>query len=306
MYANNFNDSGMYVGACQQVCDMTIDHAWMEYNALGYSGTNSGGAMVIENSQFDNNQDGVDTNTQIDGDPPAPQNGDCPDRATSPITHTHSCWVFIHNYVHNNNNPDSPAAGAPAAGPTGTGMTVSGGRNDTVMDNTFVDNGAWGTCSSPTPTAARRCTARPVPGLAEWRNPASAASTTLRATRCWTTPHVDDGYFGNPSNSDFGQIVFTAGQPQNCFAGNIDPTGSAPADLEQIQPKCGPSPRRATPVERCSPRFCATRGSGHARQEPATPKPTGVVMHPLPKACRHAGPLCRRARQRLVPRGRPA
>ncbi len=33
----------MYVGACLQQCDITIDHAWMEYNALGYSGTNSGG-----------------------------------------------------------------------------------------------------------------------------------------------------------------------------------------------------------------------------------------------------------------------
>ncbi len=42
IYASNFNDSGMYVGACRQVCDMTIDHAWMEYSALGYSGTNSG------------------------------------------------------------------------------------------------------------------------------------------------------------------------------------------------------------------------------------------------------------------------
>ncbi len=50
LYASNFNDSGMYVGACHRQCDVTIDHAWMEYNALGYSGTNSGGAVVIEYS----------------------------------------------------------------------------------------------------------------------------------------------------------------------------------------------------------------------------------------------------------------
>src|SRR6185437_174624 len=65
IYGSNMNDSGMYVGACLQVCDVNIDHAWMENNALGYSGTNSGGSIVIENSQFDNNEDGVDTNTQI-------------------------------------------------------------------------------------------------------------------------------------------------------------------------------------------------------------------------------------------------
>ena len=112
LYASNFNDSGMYVGACHQQCDVTIDHAWMEDNALGYSGTNSGGAVVIENSQFDRNKDGLDTNTQIDGDPPAPQNGSCPGGATSPITHTRSCWVFAHNSVHDNNNPDVPEAGS--------------------------------------------------------------------------------------------------------------------------------------------------------------------------------------------------
>ena len=43
VYANNFADSGMYIGACQQVCDAWINNAWMENNALGYSGTNSGG-----------------------------------------------------------------------------------------------------------------------------------------------------------------------------------------------------------------------------------------------------------------------
>ncbi|NNN21261.1 MAG: hypothetical protein HKL80_04580, partial [Acidimicrobiales bacterium] len=152
IYASNFNDSGMYVGACQQVCDITISNAWMEYSALGYSGTNSGGAIVIKNSQFDNNQDGFDTNTQIGGDPPPPQNGACPNNQISPITHTHSCWVFMDNNVHDNNNPNAPEApGYASAGPLGTGMTVSGGRNDTVMNNTFSNNGAWGILFIPFP-----------------------------------------------------------------------------------------------------------------------------------------------------------
>ena len=164
IYGSNMNDSGMYVGACHQVCDVTIDHAWMENNALGYSGTNSGGAVVIENSQFDDNEDGVDTNTQIAGDPPPPQNGACPGGGTSTITHTHSCWVFIHNDVHDNNNGNVPEAGNAAAGPIGTGMTLSGGRNDTVMDNTFSNNGAWGILFVPypdsgTPSLHQKCAA---------------------------------------------------------------------------------------------------------------------------------------------------
>ena len=42
VYASGFNDSGLYVGACQD-CRAVISHALSERNALGYSGTNSGG-----------------------------------------------------------------------------------------------------------------------------------------------------------------------------------------------------------------------------------------------------------------------
>ena len=142
-YASNFNDSGYYIGACQQECNQVINHAHGEFNALGYSGTNSGGSLVVKNSEFDNNEDGFDTNSQ-NADHPSPQNGACPHNAISPITHTHSCWVFMDNYVHDNNNPNVPSAGSAAAGPVGTGMSISGGRNDTVMHNRFVHNKAWG------------------------------------------------------------------------------------------------------------------------------------------------------------------
>ncbi len=121
VYASNFSDSGMYVGACLQVCDIKIERADAQYSALGYSGTNSGGSIIIENSEFDHNQDGFDTNSQIAGDPPAPQNGACPDGALSPITHTHSCWVFVHNYVHDNNDPNVPQSGESSSAPDGHG-----------------------------------------------------------------------------------------------------------------------------------------------------------------------------------------
>jgi hypothetical protein len=239
LYANNMNDSGMYVGACQQVCDVTIDHAWMENNALGYSGTNSGGAVVIEHSQFDHNQDGLDTNTQVGGDPPPPQNGDCPGKAISPITHTRSCWVFIHNDVHDNNNPDPPAAGSAAAGPIGTGMTVSGGRNDTVMDNTFSNNGAWGVLFVPYPDTGTPSKGVSCSGSGGHPDGALGCVYDPEGDALLDNTFTHDGYFGNQSNSDFGQITLFSGEPQNCFAGNHAPVGSAPANLEQVQAKCG-------------------------------------------------------------------
>jgi hypothetical protein len=284
LYADNFNDSGMYVGACQQACDVTIDNAWMEYNALGYSGTNSGGTVVIENSQFDNNEDGVDTNTQIDGDPPAPQNGDCPNGATSPITHTHSCWVFIHNYVHNNNNPNSPAAGSAAAGPYGTGMTVSGARNVTVMDNRFVDNGAWGTLFVPYPDSGKPSDGQTCAGTGGVENSALGCIYDPEGDALLDNTFVNDGYFGNPGNSDFGQIVFSAGQPQNCFAGNIDPQGSAPRNLEQIQPTCGAITKTNNTGGALLDQVLCDTGLGACPAGAHYPKPSKVVMKPLPSS----------------------
>jgi hypothetical protein len=239
LYASNMNDSGTYVGACQQQCDATLNHMWMENNALGYSGTNSGGTLVIENSQFDDNQDGLDTNTQVIGDPPAPQDGQCPNGKTSPITHTNSCWVVIHNYLHNNNNPMAPAAGSAAAGPVGTGMTVSGGRFDTVMDNTVANNGAWGILFVPyaqkgKPSLHQTCT-----GSGGHKFPGFGCVLDPEGDALLNNTFSHNGYFGNPSNSDFGQITLFGGEPQNCFRGNDDPDGSAPANLEKAYKKCG-------------------------------------------------------------------
>jgi hypothetical protein len=287
IYASNFDDSGMYVGACQQVCNVTINHAWMEYNALGYSGTNSGGAVVVEHSRFDNNQDGFDTNTQIRSDPPPPQNGSCPHNGTSPITHTHSCWVFIHNLVEDNNDAHAPIAsgGYASAGPVGTGMTVSGGRHDTVMDNTFVGNAAWGILFVPFPDSDT-----PFPGV----TCAGSGGHESPPLGCVYDPQADallhntfshNGYWKNPDNADYGQITLYGHEPQNCYAGNIAPNGSAPADLESTQPTCGRLTTSARTGGALLGQVLCDTGFGSCPPGANYPHPSAadVVVHPLPK-----------------------
>lgn len=282
IYASNFDDSGMYVGACQQVCDVTISHAWMEYNALGYSGTNSGGAVVIEHSRFDDNQDGFDTNTQIRSDPPPPQTGACPHGKKSPITHTR----FMHNVVVDNNDANAPIApgGYASAGPVGTGMTVSGGRHDTVMDNTFSGNGAWGILFVPFPDHDK-----PFKGV----TCASSGGHELKGLGCIYDPEgdsllhnsfSDNGFWKNPDNADFGQITLYDHEPQNCYAGNTAPDGSAPADLEQAQPTCGTSTTASNTGGTLLGQVECDTGFGICPAGASYPKPsaTGVVMHPLP------------------------
>jgi hypothetical protein len=231
IYASNFNDSGFYIGACQQVCNQSINHAWAQYNALGYSGTNSGGFLVIQDSQFDHNEDGFDTNSQ-NADFPSPQDGACPHGGVSAITHTHSCWVFKNNYVHDNNNPNVPAAGSAAAGPVGTGMSVAGARNDTVMDNTFANNGAWGLILVPYPDSTTEpCTGGTQTGgvcLFDENGDAVIGNTFSH-----------NGFFGNNTNGDIG-FANTEPGPTNCFHGNTDSAGltTSPANLQSTYPTC--------------------------------------------------------------------
>jgi hypothetical protein len=282
VYASNFNDSGMYVGACLQVCAVTISHAHMQFNALGYSGTNSGGAIVIRDSEFDHNQDGFDTNTQINGDPPAPQNGACPGGATSPLTHTDSCWVFTHNYVHDNNETDVPKAGTAAAGPTGTGMTISGGENDTIVDNRFANNGAWGVLFVPYPDSGK-------PDLGQ--TCAGTGGHEIQGFGCVYDPAGNalsqntfqhNGFFANATNGDFGQIVVSPGKTQNCFAGNTAPDGSTPANLQQVQATCGPVMAAANTGGALLAQVLCDTGFGDCPPGAHYPKSGAVVMHPLP------------------------
>jgi hypothetical protein len=282
LYASNFADSGMYVGACLRVCGATITDAWMQFSALGYSGTNSGGSIVIQHSQFDHNKDGLDTNTQLNGDPPAPQDGSCPGNATSPITHTHSCWVFTHNFVHDNNNPNVPQSGTAAAGPTGTGMTLAGGRNDTVADNTFSNNGAWGVLFVPYPDSNPPSLNQTCAGTGGTENAAFGCVYDPQGNALLRNTFMHNAFFGNPGNVDFGEITLSAGLPRNCYAHNRAPKGSAPSNLEQSRPTCGPPSTTADNAGPLLPQVLCDTGFGTCPPDAKYPQSTGVVMQPLP------------------------
>ncbi len=282
VYASNFSDSGMYVGACQSACGITISHAWMQYSALGYSGTNSGGAVIVTHSKFDHNADGFDTNTQIAGDPPPPQDGRCPNGAYGPITHTHSCWVFMHNWVHDNNNADVPVAGSAGLGPVGTGMTISGGRYDTVVNNVFERNGAWGLLVLPfpddgtpdPPTTCQNTGGTEVPGL----------GCVLEAEGNAIVHNVfkGNGGFGNPTNGDLGELVLTGGRAQNCYRNNVLPDGATPATLQITQPFCGGTQSVPDLDANLLTQVLCDTGLAGCPTGTHYPQRTNVVMRPLP------------------------
>jgi hypothetical protein len=287
-YASNFNDSGYYIGACSQQCNQVINHAWSEYNALGYSGSNSGGSMLIENSQFDYNKDGFDTNSQ-NGDNPPPQNGSCPAGVKPPLAGAPTCWVFANNYVHDNNNPNVPASGSAAAGPVGTGMSLSGARNDTIMNNRFVNNNAWGVILVPYPDSGPPCTGGTVDGL----GPGSCLFDEW-GDHIVGNQFGNNGSFGHPSNGDFAEFNFQSGHPISCYSGNTRiGGGSLTADaamLQQKYPVCNGSPGTALGSSNllfltealCDSQVSLVPGQPVLCPTGAYPRRTKVVMHALP------------------------
>ncbi|MGZ4351090.1 MAG: hypothetical protein ACXVRX_11275 [Solirubrobacteraceae bacterium] len=299
IYASNFNDSGFYIGACRQVCDQTVNHAWGEFNALGYSGSNSGGRLLIENSQFDNNKDGFDTNSQ-NGDDPAPQNGACPPGVAPPVKGAHSCWVFIHNNVHDNNTPNVPAAGSAAAGPVGTGMSISGGRNDTVMDNRFTNNNAWGVILVPGLDSGKPCFGGTYGGVL---GPQSCLWDDYGIALTGNT-FRHNGSYGHPTNGDFAEVNFQTDPGSNCYSGNHRPGGApvqpaSAAAMQSAMPTCATTTTPAGSSDSnflgevlCDSRVEISPGTPASCPTGQYPRVTKIVMHPLPRSLKSMPDPC--------------
>jgi hypothetical protein len=233
VYANNSADAAFYIGACPD-CNSILDHAHAQNSDLGYSGTNSGGHLIIQNSEFDNNQSGFVTNSQNNDDAPSPQDGACPKGGTGP-TGTHSCWLFTKNSVHDNNNPNVPTTGAAAAGPVGSGVVISGGRNDMVVGNHIYNNGAWGVLLVPYPA-----TEEPPP-VAHCQG--GVGTTFEGKTVCYyddwgnevaNNTLTNNGFFGNQANVDLAEIS-NLQNPGNCWHGNVNTGGAVTSEPKAIQ-----------------------------------------------------------------------
>jgi hypothetical protein len=241
-YASNMADSNYYVGACQRQCNTVLSHDVGTNSILGFSGTNAGGRLIIKDSLFYNNGEGIVPNSLNNDDAPPPQNGRCP--------HTHrSCMIIEHNVVRGNNNPNTPFDTQIAV--IGTGIELSGASYDTVRNNVIKNQGAWGVLANDypdneTPPPLSHCqggfpNVNSVLGLIKCDFPA-------RGNLIYRNTFTHVGFFGNATNSDLATIGLFAksATPRNCFYSNhtlshgrlVAPT-SSPAHIE-LSAKDGP------------------------------------------------------------------
>lgn len=243
-YAANMADSAYYVGACQRVCNTVLSRDIAANSALGYSGTNAGGRLVIENSVFTGNRAGIVPNSLNNDDAPPPQDGRCPNSSTK------SCTFIQHNLVIGNNNPNVPLSDYSAA--IGTGIEISGGKFDTVRGNLIVNQGSWGVLlhdypDTETPPPASHCQG----GIVTTFLGSKACDFPSRGNRVYGNVFKHVGFYGKPTNGDLATIGLLAKSPnpRNCFYknralrnGKQVALTSSPAHIERSSvdgPPCG-------------------------------------------------------------------
>ncbi len=237
-YASNMLDSDYYVGACRRTCDATLNHVWAQNSALGYSGTNAGGRLVIENSRFDHNRVGLAPNSLNNDDAPPPQNGACPGHDAVP------CLVIRHNLVQDNNQVSAPGGWAPI----GVGIEIAGGRNDKVVGNVVRHQGSWGILVNDfpdfeTPPPASTCQQ----SLADYSAPLLGTVPCYFAAfgnRIQHNVMSDNGWYGNLTNGDLAEATAAAARSAmdyadgNCWNANLSPTGEPASQYPLLSTRC--------------------------------------------------------------------
>jgi hypothetical protein len=294
-YASNMVDSAFYVGACPD-CNTTLRYVHGQNSALGYSGTNSGGHLLIQDSEWDHNRAGIVPNSLADDDLPSPQDGACPAGGARP------CTIIERNFVHDNNNPNTPAAGLTASAPVGTGIQLSGGRNNWVRDNVIQGNGAWGILTNDYPDFSSPqgdgwCSGGQVsyvtpPPYDKILGPTIPCMFLSSGNRIEGNQFQGNGTFGNTTNGDLANVALP-NAVNNCFRRNVGSDGGAPSSwpkgLQSAREAglCGAAwsagPSQIVPL--MLQVLCAAYGpsSGSCLPGPGYPQPTGVELMPIPQ-----------------------
>jgi hypothetical protein len=283
-YSANMADAAYYVGACQRECNTALVRDVGTNSALGYSGTNAGGRLVIMDSLFTRNRTGLAPNSLNNDDAPPPQDGRCPGSATK------SCLIIEHNRIVGNNNANAPTFGLMPA--VGTGVEISGGAYDTVRDNVIANQGSWGVVTHDYPDLEKPPPGSHCQGGIENQPFPGICLFTAHGNLVYGNLFVHDGFFRNKTNSDLATVGLlpNSANPRNCFFGNHAANRrltSSPANIQSAAVDGRPCGKQGTSTDGALvvQLICATGATGLGIPCPAGshyPKQTRIALAPLP------------------------
>jgi hypothetical protein len=280
IYASGFNDSGVYVGACRD-CFATVSHALVERNELGFSGTNAGGHLIVQDSVFRLNAVGVGPNS-LPNDVPPPQLGTCDSGSnTSPTptittTKLDRCTIFRRNVIMNNNNLTAPGNGTSLQLPWGVGLEPVGTYGDLFTNNTISGNKNFGILGVENPVPFP-----PTPDTIYFQLAGNAFVNNTVSGGGYADIALAGGFFGAKQSVD------------NCFEGNVFKT-SLPADLSPWSCSLDTTPNPdPVAVQKLFTIVLTLQSQSLARKAVGQPAPPLQPTMPKPCAGAPKNPLCR-------------
>ena len=119
-------DAAFYIGECNP-CDTVLTDLTARLSAVGYSGTNASGNVIVKDSRWELNGTGILPNSYDVGIAEPPQRG----------------ATFSGNVVVGSGTVDVPV-NTPLAGFRGVGIGIAGGSDDIVRNNTVEDSARYG------------------------------------------------------------------------------------------------------------------------------------------------------------------
>jgi len=253
-FASNMADSGFHIAGCPD-CNATFDRDTADHNVIGFSATDAGGRLLLENSVFEHNGAGVSLASENNQDAPPPQDGACPPGASGPQPIApRICTVIEHNTVQANNNADvSPAATTVLLG---AGIGIGGGQHDLVFHNDVSGQGSYGIVTTPDVNARDRFPNAHCQGGRAF--PPFGCAFTASGNVIAENALRHNGTFHNPTNGDLAGATVPGSAP-NCYRGNADRSGrltSAPHGLQAAHGCAAPRGGTLLGVEL----LCAARG----------------------------------------------
>jgi len=278
VYASGFNDSGVYVGACPD-CYATVSHALIERNALGYSGTNAGGHLIVQDSVFRQNAVGVGPNT-LTGDPPPPQLGTCDSAANTTPTPTIAstriarCTIFRRNEVYANNNLTTPANSTTLQLVWGVGIEPLGTYGDLFTGNHVYGNANFGILALENPD--------PFP-------PTASTVYFQLSGNAFVENRIEGGKYAGLAL--VGGLFGAKQSVDNCVDGNTGTTLPADMSAWSCSLATTPNPDLATSQQLVGVAV-TLQGQSLARKMKGQPAPPPQPTMPKPCAGAPKNPLC--------------
>ncbi|MFZ4718947.1 MAG: right-handed parallel beta-helix repeat-containing protein [Ilumatobacteraceae bacterium] len=130
IYAAGSPDAGIYIGECYP-CNAVVDDVVSEHNGLGYSGTNSGGNLLIVNSIWRFNRAGI-----------------VPNSGSYELCYPSRDTTIVGNVVYSNNQADTPAIDV-AILAMGNGIVAAGAVKADIARNLVYDHDKAGIALVP-------------------------------------------------------------------------------------------------------------------------------------------------------------